>query len=367
MRTMIRRFGWLGLLAGAATLVAPLGCGRADDPSGSATRQVGATAGAPAAARMVNSGILQDQAAYTPAKADGSPTGGDGDGTPAAAGGADDGAARELVRNTLNATRNLNVDGLLAAFDEQQIAAITPHKSLMIEVIDKVEGLFRMLSEKSGTDSAGELRLLNDRFGQRFADAVADAVVVQPLAPDVAALNLDPVKLHEGLAAMMPEVVEVLTQMSASQPGAAEQIAATFTPENLQAGLATMPPMMLPVKRMGDAWKIALPRAITEEEADLVRQGLELSKEFLDKFGQKLEAAPQVDQNSAQMAAMMTFGEMAGQFMELQMKFQELMESGTEEMPEVPSEIPENPDEVADVPVDDSGRGRPMRRAPGEP
>ena len=56
----------------------------------------------------------------------------------------------------------------------------------------------------------------------------------------------------------------------------------------------------IPLKKVGDAWKLDLPVTITEDQADLVREGADLLKKMFLAMTEKVDAAPQLDLEALQ-------------------------------------------------------------------
>jgi hypothetical protein len=247
----------------------------------------GAKPVAPSPAPVIDAGILADQSSYQPAR--------HGSVEPAAPGvsaGGEEEAIRGRIREFFQAAAARNVDAVFDAFVPEQIAAVIPLKSAVIESVEKIEALQRQLNELGGAAQAAEGQLaIVQAIGGKLLDALTGALTVEMLSADQAAVRIDAVRFEESLNTLVPEIQEALKQLAAASgdpaaAGAVQQLKA----EDIAAAAHQVAGFSLPVAKVDDLWRIALPLRLTDAHAQIARDGLVLLNEYLDRVMEQLQS-----------------------------------------------------------------------------
>jgi hypothetical protein len=306
------------------------GCGRKEGETGRYNEALnGLASGTPMSSR-VDLGILQDPASYKPAKGPSAAAAPADSGTAkAGAGGGDSGpevdAVRGSVKSALQSAAEGNFSGVLELFVPEKIAALQKPEvaSAIADAGGAAQLLLRALQTKNATWA--EAHLASHAV---VIEGMSGAISVKVVDAENAALSFDPAKLMElmqkiappGAAAAAPptppsegggaeggrharvasppeEPANPRSPRSApdatAPPDAAATPAAGELPDASQ--LAALAGQSIPLKKVGDAWKIDLPAALTDEHGDLVKEAFEIARTILVTAQEKVDAAPQLD------------------------------------------------------------------------
>jgi len=358
---VVRLLLCVGVSAGFVLLGA---CGKSEDVPPRYNQRLGdGPDGAPLGTSSVDLGILQDQSSYQPANFTSLP----GVGRSAAAADSEEQAAvRQRMGDLLNAVFELDFDSVLEAFVPEQVAALKDHLSAMYETVDKCKVLYRTWHDMEGeqaarsTETEQAFSALLANYRDRLVDTVVNALTIQILDEENAALGVDLPRLREGVAtlaqefdaeiAQMPEVVAAMQaamNAMAGMPGAEGLLGPTAVPTGaadagaaappaapalnpmaritqlflpaLASGEDAAPPELptLPLKKTDGEWRIKLRFAFTQEQAQVVGDGLALVQDCLDRVTEKLDGVETPEPQTLVTVFMQTSFEMGGPMMEL--------------------------------------------------
>ncbi len=297
------------LIVAVATLAPSIvGCG---DSSAEQTRHTTTlnvrTGGLPVGLNAVDTGILQDPAAYKPAKFE--PL--EGMGT-ADAGGAAGGPVQQAIQSLITAVTEMSVDGIVDAFVPEQIAPLREDRTPLYDTADALTAFLAVMKEKykpagdAAKQQAGEQALLD------LLKALPSALTVEMVDDDHALVGLD----HARVEQLAKPLIDAI---SAANPMAAGHLQA-LPP----AGDAAADEKLAMVRVEGE-WRIDLQMTMTAEQGALIREGLVLVKEALSSVTQKLREAEAVDDAVLQQIVMMSAAELTPKFMEFMQKAGALM------------------------------------------
>jgi hypothetical protein len=293
-------------------------CGKKEEQPTRFNRTLGGTpAGAPTGTVHVDTGILQDPTAYKPADytpLEGGPAAG------AAAAGPEVEAVRGAARKLLDGIFALDVDTILDSFVPEQVAVLQKdeYKSTLYETKDTIDAYWAVFQDKAtATEFQSLIRLykLVPQLSEPLVNAIT--VTLQDEANAVATFDGRQFELPEDFRTAFEEALATSTRMMAQlglTPGAvggappqpAEPNAAATTPgttgtpaggfslEKLQEEMGTVQ-VSLSFRRIGDAWKLALPFSLQEEQADLLNEGLLLVKDYFAAVTASIDQAETLD------------------------------------------------------------------------
>lgn len=328
-------------------LLVLLSCERTPQDSGPFHQPLGgARVLAPTPTPVIDTGLLADQSAYQPARY--------GAAEPQAAqvAAGEEGeteAIRARVREVIQAAVARNVDAFLEAFVQEQIAAVLPLKSTVIETIEKLEALQRQMTQLGGQavqPGEGQSALM-EALGGKLMDAFAGALTVEMSSADQAVVSIDVARFQESLTALLPEVQDGLQQMAAASgdPTAAAALP-PLSAEGIASAVQQLAGYSLSMTRVEEVWRIALPLTLTEAHAEIGREGLALLNEYLDKVMEQLPSLDAADQAAITNLFMQVGMEMLPKLMELMMKVQALQATdGPAEGAESAAQPPEGEEE----------------------
>ena len=395
---VVRLLLCVGVSAGFVLLGA---CGKSEDVPPRYNQRLGdGPDGAPLGTPSVDLGILQDQSSYQPANFTSLPGVG---GSAATADSEEQAAVRERMGDLLNAVLEHDFDALLDAFIPDQVAALNDHVSAMHDTVAKYQAFSRTLQEQMtgqpgfDPDAAEAFDELAWKYIRKAVDVVVGALTVEVADEENAAVGIDLPKLIAAITPLVeefqaelaqnPSAAAYLASMGSAMPGmggipdaeGAGGVEGAESPEGegLPTGAPQMPLDMasmaqmaeqmsaaggemptLPLKYIDDDWRIQLPFTFTEEQAELVGDGLVLAQDFLDKLTDKVERVDTLDQQALMMMGQQTFLEIMPQAMGLFARAQQVFgpalggvaESGERGADESPDEAGEEEEEVEDEP-----------------
>lgn len=315
------------------------GCGKDDSESARFNETIGGRG--PLTVSGIDAGLLQDPSAYKPASAGGGALGSGGEapsGSTAAAGGEAD-AAKTALLGVVDSMLSLQAPGVLDPFEsaQVQILAEADFQSSLQTVYDAFSQLTKILREKV----SDEAKTAMDALPEQFKKAYSDALTITIIDPETAHAAFDPAKL-QSLQLVVAEFVgkvglnpgapaggpppgtpppggETPARVAPDTParvipdgGPPEQTAPSSDApapggENPLAGMlggsgAAETPAPTTLKKIDGKWRIQLPATVNKEVADLLKEGCELTHEFLSQVSQKIDPVPANDPNALQSA-----------------------------------------------------------------
>lgn len=360
-----------GLFSACIALLLAVGCAKSEEDTPRFNEVLGGSLrGAPVSHRGVDAGILEDATAYKPTIAP-KPSG-----TSSAAGGglsADTEAARSLVRNTVEGLAHAQLETLLDVFVPEQIEALRkdPFDSKAHELFASIEQLTRIQRAKLGGGESAAAQ--EEIILQELVSALADAASIEA-SGDAGLLRLDQARLATSLPPILAKAAALAGPLGLMQPpgmmppGAvppggipAEGGGDAGTPGVAPSagGLPAGGPEGVPVRKVGDGWRIDIHHVITQEQADVLADVADFAKTQINKLAESLDSAETVDaaayQQMLQGIFMSAMPEAMGLFARLQMAF-------------APADGAEKPEKQPDAPPEDSpqpsGEFGGRRRAP---
>jgi hypothetical protein len=315
-----------GLLLAGAVLLS--GCGKKEEQPSRLNRTLGGSAiGAPLSPGPIDEGLLRDPSSYKPADyepLEPAPVAG-------GAGGGDAGpeaeAVKTVVRDMVDAIFTRDVDGVLYGFVPSDVEALTADEfmSTAYELSDTVDALIAVLKDK-GTGPEFEQTWEFLGMVADLAEPLGNSVTVAILDEEnaVATINMEqvefPQELDDAIASMLQSATAMAAMMSgggaAGEEGAGETPAAPpmpgmpmgeipaemLSPDVLMQGLKTAQ-IPLPLRKIDEDWKLALPEPIAAEDAELLRELLEIFKNVAAATTQRVD---QVETLDAQMFLQIT-------------------------------------------------------------
>ncbi len=243
--------------------------------------------GLPVSGSSADLGLLADPASYKPVN------------VPEPEGGAASFEAEEVlaaIRLPATALANMQADTLLNAFVPEQVAALKADSSALQGVFDALSTadkiVFAKLDPKVAESQRKQMQSL-----PKLLDAVTASMNVKILAPDAASAEIDAAKLSENLRPIVAELLatippETLAGMSAG--AGAEGAATPITPDLMVQQLQSQipPGTAIPMKKAEGTWRIDLMHTITDEEVELLNEGLGLVRDFVNSIAGKVDASP---------------------------------------------------------------------------
>lgn len=380
---MKRTLGMLAgvLLAGALVLG---GCGKKDEQPTRFNQTLGETpVGAPVATHSLDSGILKDPTTYKPAAyepLEPQPAG-------AGAGGAEARAVQAVVNNLIAGIFDgFDIETILDCFVPEQVAALRQDEciSAFHELKDTFDAFFAVLEEKA---SGPDMERLNALLGAlpTLAEPLKNAITVSVLDEENAVATFDlgafelPDEFRSAVEEMMTAATAAMGQMGI--PGAPGSPPAGEGAEGAEAAEETPSVDMLlemisgvripiPLRKVGEEWKLPLPFTFQEEHADLLTEGLGLYKDLIADITQGISEAETLDEQTAaqlQMRAMMKMAPIMGWAARVKIVLASTIEAGQPaEPPAEEVEEPSEPNEPDDpnAPAAPPGRGGRRPRGP---
>lgn len=384
MQMQPRNLGRFTILLASGLAAAGLaGCGKQSETERARfNEQLGGSAsGAPTSVGIIDDTINKDFAGYKPTGASA-----DAGASTAAPATAEGDAVKAAVRAPLDAFAAYDADGLLNAFDPEAVAVLKQDefKSELQNFLTSVEQLDKVAKSKSGGQAASPLGDFS-----KLSKSFSDALVVNVVDAQNASVGVDPAKFGdmvvEAMQSMVPPTTPPPPPPAAEDEGAGRNRrtdrmveASGFVPEGdvqsaanrntpppaqpvLPAGMpmpspdevramvSQMAPMVsIPMKKVGDGWKLAVPIKFTDDHVDPLVNVVSVGKEFFQKMTERIDAAP-----SGDVAAISAIGnqlgmEMAPKFMaafgQLQAAF---AGAGADATPPPDQPTSENPDQPA--------------------
>ena len=198
------------------------------------------------------------------------------------------------VRLPATALANMQAEALLNAFVPEQVAALKADPSALQGVFDALSTadkiVFAKLDPKVAESQRKQMQSL-----PKLLDAVTASLNVKILAPDAASAEIDAAKLGENLRPVAAELLasippEALAGMSAGAGGAATPMTPDLMVQQLQSQIP--PGLAIPMKKAEGAWRIDLVHTITDEEVELLNEGLGLLRDFVNSIAGKVDASP---------------------------------------------------------------------------
>lgn len=303
-----------------------LSCERTPQDTGPFNQPLGsARPVAPTPAPVIDAGILQDQSAYQPARYGAVELGA---AAATVTGGEEEEAIRGRVREILQAVVARNVDAIFDAFVQEQIAAVLPLKSSVIETVEKFEALQRQMSQIGGPAQPDQARnAALQAIGNKLMDALTGALAVEVLSAQQAAVRIDSARLAESLTALLPEMQAALQELAAASGDESAAMAMPpLTPERIAGAAQMLEGHSLPMSRVEDAWRIALPWALSEAHAEIGKDALALLNDYLDKVMEQLQTVEAPDPSAIRNIFTQVGLELMPRALELGTKVQALMQ-----------------------------------------
>ncbi len=319
------------------------GCGDGPDSGTAFNRPLGdGPAAAPISGRPVDAGILNDPSSYAPAQFDsisaGGLTGGDA-GTPAAGGAAatggspDEMAIRELSADLMTAAMEGEVDLVLDCFVDEQVQALRDGEFVDTanDFVSNLEGLFTALAEKTGgTDIAGVEH--TQEFVSLLGKLAQGAVKPELVADDAAVLTTDAAGFEAAATSLRPDLVRVMDAMPQQPGGPSTEEALDLAFQQASLALA-QPTTLLKLRKVNGEWRIALPRNISEDNADAMNSALLAANDFLTQAQGQLAAQPTpLDEQQMQAFGMSLMPSALGAWGQIQTDLQPMVEEWSESM-----------------------------------
>jgi hypothetical protein len=368
----IRRLLPTSLLA-SVLLIA--GCGKSDDQETRFNQTLGGTpAGAPTAAGPLDIGILQDPANYKPAQYE--PLEGE---EPVGAAAVSEGQEAEAIRRVLSrladAIFHLEIEAALDAFVPEQVAALAEEDEYMQnfgDLKDAVGSFITVVSSKSGDAESQDSAELEEVLAEVIETLTSPfAVSVLDEENAVATFHLDRLEIPEKFKAPVAEAVQAIAsmqaQMGAAAPGGPAPtgwLAEDFAPDMLDDLPSVEIP--LPLRKVDDRWRLALPFTIEDQHAELMSEGALIFKDLFTDFAQTFGQAETLDEQTAAQIFMQVSGRhvpaIMGWSARLKLAVDSLMES--QPVPEEETAKPETDQAEPNEPEEEAPE-RPPGRRPG--
>jgi len=332
---VVRLLLCVGVSAGFVLLGA---CGKSEDVPPRYNQRLGdGPEGAPLGTPSVDLGILQDQSSYQPANFTSLPGVGE---SAATADSEEQAAVRQRMGELLNAVVEFDFDTMLDAFNPEQVASLREHVSAMYELVDKFKVLQRSAQEKMSTQPGLDVETLQASdelfwtYAGKAAAALPDTLTVDILDEDNASVGVDGERFATSMEALAKDFMDELSKID---PNGANVILQSFqqaratakqavaakaaeygldleAEEAAEAGVGTVEiPVKVPLRKIDGDWKIELPFAISEQQAELVGDGLVLAQDFLDKLTDKVGSVDTLDQQALIMMGWQTVLEVTPQ------------------------------------------------------
>ena len=360
-------------LALAAGFLLVAGCGKQDTDSPRLNETLGdSPAGAPVGAGSIDTGILQDQAAYKPADYEPLVERAAAPGAaPVAAGdqGEDATAIREVAHDALLSLMELNLAGLLDAFPEENIAALRADECVSAAdgLSDSLNNFFGVMQSKAGPDAPGadlDIAVLTGSLADALIGTISVAVLDEQTA--TATLDMGRFALPDDVRQAIDEAMAAMAGggADAGEPNAADAAEAAagmggMSPDALLA-MAKAISFDIPFRRTDDGWRVDVPITFEEEHAELLAEGFGIISRIYGELAQRIGAMepfnPQEMQAIAQQVQMQHMGELMGWVGRAQMAAMSLADSmaagATDEADQPPGDEP-----PADTPEDEPNNG----------
>lgn len=374
-----------GMLAGLSLwgLLLSAGCGKSEPGEPTRFNRVlgDTTPAAPTAAPPSDVSVLQDPKAYQPAGYEplesmaGATVGG-------ATAGAQAAAALAAVQDLLAAGFEFDIERILDAFVPEQVASLRQddYLSTWYETKDTWAQYWAVFKEKArGPELEGYIRLAEGLAGLAAPLSKTISVTVLDEQNAVATIDLGKLELppdfKDQLAANLNAFGELLAGGAGGMPGlpaagpgpgggAAPASPTDLSPEKLTELLAGVQ-LPLPLRKVADQWKVSLPAAITEEQAEVIQQGLLLIRDMLADLTERLDQVETLDLQSYMQLSMQVQMANMGALMGFVARAQAVF--GGPAAPEAPTEAeqeePGEPNQAQPEPNAPQGGG-PARRGP---
>lgn len=291
------------------------GCGDNDEQTPRFNENLGdSPIGAPIGTGPIDAGILQDQTSYKPTAfepLDGvTPAAGAGGAT--ASGEAAD--AKAAVDRLIDSSFAMDVDVMLDGFVPGQVAALRedPCMQAIYDVTDAL-GVFTRIVREKGTGP--EFQASNELADALplLAGPIKNAIRVDVLDEEnaVATLAVGRLEIPDELKTKINGALEQIMAMASSggapPAGEAPKDPNSTPPEGAQAAPVAQVSLdaileanaaveiPLPLKKVNDEWRLALPFSFNEEQAELIAEGLGIVNETLGGVTQQISAVETLD------------------------------------------------------------------------